>query len=55
MPNTNVARISMNQHQNDLEDVIVNVCDNQRGGGFILVSTFVLGTELILIFSKPPE
>lgn len=55
MPNTKVARISMNQHLNDLEDVIVSVCDNQQDGGFILVSTFVLGAELVMIFSKPPE
>lgn len=55
MPNTKVARISMNQHQNDLEDVIVNTCDGQRDGGFILVSTFVLGAELVMIFSKPPK
>lgn len=55
MPNTNVTRIGMNQHQNDLEDLIVSICDNQRDGGFILASTFVLGTELVMIFSKPPE
>lgn len=36
----------------DLEAEITSLCDVQHGAGFVLASTFVFGTQLVLIFRK---
>lgn len=50
---TKVARIPLNPPPNDLEAEIVNVGNNQLFAGFALASTFVFGTDLILVFQRP--
>lgn len=45
---TRVFRIELNQ--SDLHNVIAQKCDTQLLEGFKLVSTFVYGEDLVLIF-----
>jgi len=51
MPNTKIATIDLSAVQN-LEETIVETCDNQLFGGFRLATSFVVGNVLTLIFQK---
>lgn len=41
------------QNLNSVEIQVNNHCTLQNAGGFKLISTFVFGTSLILVFQKP--
>jgi hypothetical protein len=49
--NTKVYRIDLNETQ-DINTAITLACENQYLLGFKLASTFVWGTNLVLIFQK---
>jgi hypothetical protein len=48
---TEVRRIDMTQSQNLANDITL-LCNNMLAGKFQLASTFVQGTQLILVFQK---
>jgi hypothetical protein len=51
MPSTKVARIDLTTVQ-DFETFVTETCDSQLFAGFRLAASFVLGTDLVLIFQK---
>ncbi|MGD9728553.1 MAG: hypothetical protein AB7G68_20770 [Nitrospiraceae bacterium] len=46
-----LARVDLTQTA-DLEQTIDDVCTNQSVAGFILVSTFLQGSQLVLVFRR---
>jgi hypothetical protein len=48
---TKVARIDLSAVQ-DLAQAIIDTCEGQSFAGLRLASTFVFGTQLILIFQQ---
>lgn len=49
--NTRVFRVNL-ATVNDIAGALSTACDKQLAEGFKLASTFVWGTDLILIFQK---
>ena len=49
--NTRVFRINLDDEPS-IDTAIVKACDKQLADGFRLASTFLFGTNLVLIFQK---